>query len=131
MPHLQRWPSPPIAKVYEAISAIADGRVKLTEANEAQVRSSDGTKSYTVRWNESCKVFSSSDNASRFGHYIGYPIIAVLVEIGKLTLDRSLAHYLAGVPWKQLNDRFKRNYERAVGHVLSGVEHAGADVAGI
>ncbi len=131
MPHLEKWKSPPIAKVYEAMSAVADGRVEFVGANEATVRSSDGTKAYVVKWSENRKVFSSTDNASKFGHYIGYPIIAVLMELGDLPTDRSLIHHLAGIPWKQLNDRFKRNYDSAVDNALSVVESAGAPVFAI
>jgi hypothetical protein len=126
MPHLERWKMPPIAKVYEAMSAVADGRVQIVGVGEARVRSSDGSKTYAVKWSENRKVFSSTDNASKFGHYIGYPIIAVLMELGDLPLDRTVAAALAGVPWKELNMRFRRDYDAAVEHVLASVE---SDVA--
>ncbi len=60
---------PPIAKVYEAWSAVADGRVVL-HPNErcATVASSNAQKEYTV----TC-----------------YPVIAVLMEQGALPLDRA------------------------------------------
>lgn len=131
MPHLEKWKQPPIAKVYEALSAVADGRVEIQSEDTATVRSSDGSKTYTVRWSKNRKVFSSTDNASKFGHYIGYPIIAVLVELGDLPADRSLAGHLAKVPWKQLNDRFKRDYEAAVDHALAVAESEGVDIADI
>lgn len=41
----------PLAKVYEAYSAVADGRVEMKE-DEAYVISSDHTKKYTVRFLE-------------------------------------------------------------------------------
>ena len=129
MPHLEKWKQPPIAKVYEALSAVADSRVEIQSEDTATDRSSDGSKTYTVRWSKNRKVFSSTDNASKFGHYIGYPIIAVLIELGDLPIDRTLAHHLAGIRWKQLNDRFKRNYDEAVEHVLSHLE--GVDVGNI
>jgi hypothetical protein len=131
MPHLEKWKMPPIAKVYEALSAVADGRVQLRGDNTAVVRSSDGTKDYTVKWSKSRKVISSTDNASKFGHYIGYPIIAVLIELGDLAVDRHLAGALSGVPWKQLNERHERDYEAAVSEVLERVSATGADVASI
>ena len=131
MPHLEKWKMPPIAKVYEALSAVADGRVQIRDDNTAVVPSSDGTKTYTVKWSKNRKVMSSTDNASKFGHYIGYPIIAVLIELGDLAVDRQLAGALAAVPWKQLNERHKRDYEAAVSEVLETVSATGADVASI
>lgn len=52
---------PPIEKIYEAYSAIADGRVTLGDG-QAKVTSSDGAKTYTVSWNES--EYRSNDNAT-------------------------------------------------------------------
>lgn len=131
MPHLERWKQPPIAKVYEALSAVADARVEIQSEDTATVRSSDGTKTYTVRWSKNRKVISSTDNASKFGHYIGYPIIAVLIELGDLPIDRTLARHLAAIPWKQLNEQFKRDYDKAVDYALSFSEAAGVVVAAL
>lgn len=68
---------PPISKVYEALSAVADGRVSLEET-EAYVTSSDYSKIYTVRFDET--TYSSNDRATSWQHYAGYPIIAVLIS---------------------------------------------------
>ena len=38
------WKLPPKTKIYEALTAMADGRVKLKEGQTAEVVSSDGTK---------------------------------------------------------------------------------------
>ena len=44
---------PPLAKVFEAWSALADGRVALdAEKRRASVASSNGEKAYTVTWSE-------------------------------------------------------------------------------
>ena len=51
---------PPIEKIPEAYSAIADGRVTI-QGDQAIVYSSDRTKSYTVNWSDG--VYSSNDNA--------------------------------------------------------------------
>ena len=40
----ESWALPPPAKVYEALSAVADGRVRVTGAREAEVTSSLGEK---------------------------------------------------------------------------------------
>ncbi len=107
---------PPVEKIYEAYSAIADGRVKMEE-DHAEVASSDGKKTYTVSWQD--KVWSSSDNASWWQGYPGYPVIAVLMLQGKLSLDRQIAGEFAGVDWKQLNDRHRRDYSKAVEYIMS------------
>ena len=72
---------PPIEKIHEAYSAIADERVALKE-NEAEVKSSDLSKKYLVTWKDD--TYSSNDNASYWQGYIGYPVIAVLMLQGKL-----------------------------------------------
>ena len=46
------WKQPPKAKVYEALSAVADGRVTMIGAGAAKVLSSSRDKVYTVRWSE-------------------------------------------------------------------------------
>ena len=57
---------PPIAKVYEAYSALADDRIVVKE-QEALVDSSDYAKTYTVRFHDD--EVSSNDNAT-FGSII-------------------------------------------------------------
>ena len=42
------WKVPPKAKIYEALTAVADGRVNLKGGETAEVLSSDGTKTYIV-----------------------------------------------------------------------------------
>ncbi|MBR2810229.1 MAG: hypothetical protein IKD69_02510, partial [Solobacterium sp.] len=75
---------PPIVKIYEAFSAIADGRVAMGEGH-AEVLSSDRTKSYKVFWKGD--QYSSDDNASRWQGYPGYPVIAVLMLQGRLIFN--------------------------------------------
>jgi len=41
------WKMPPIAKVYEALSALEDGRVRILEPGRAEVVSSSGDKIYS------------------------------------------------------------------------------------
>ena len=68
---------PPEEKVYEAWTAIADGRVNIDEAaRTATVRSSDGTQTYTIQWDADRREYSSNDNASYWRGYPGYPVIA-------------------------------------------------------
>lgn len=111
---------PPIEKVYEAWSAVADGRVTLhPEERQATVVSSNGAKTYTVAWNEDGTVYSSNDNATYWQGYAGYPVIAVLMLQGILPLDHDIANEFAQVNWTKLNEHYKRNYTQAIAAVVS------------
>jgi len=116
---------PPKAKVYEALSAVADKRVSLTGATTAQVLSSSRDKTYDVAWSEDISEMTSNDNASYWQGYIGYPIIAVLLQIGKISFNPQIAQRLADVPWKSVNEQFKRDYDKATNHILDEIEARG------
>lgn len=123
------WKNPPKAKIFEALSAIADGRVKLLEGQSAEVASSDRSKSYSVAWSEDLKAFTSNDNTSYWQGYMGYPLIAVLMLLGKIDFSREAADLLGEIPWKQLNKRFRNDYAKAVECVLDDLEAAPATTA--
>lgn len=113
---------PPKAKIYEALSAVADQRVTITGLTTAQVQSSSHDKTYDVEWSDDISEITSNDNASYWQGYIGYPIIAVLLKIGKLSFNNHIAELLAGIPWKMVNNQFKRDYDKAINHVLDQIE---------
>lgn len=115
---------PPIEKIHEAYSAIADGRVILKDT-EAEVSSSDLAKKYLVTWKG--EVYTSNDNASYWQGYLGYPILAVLMLQGKLSLDREIAGYFKGINWKKLNTEYKNQFSEAVKQILTGFEADGLD----
>jgi hypothetical protein len=122
---------PKRAKVYEALGAVADGRVRLLGQTRAEVVSSTEERTYTVTWSDDGRVFSSNDNASYWQRSMGYPIIAVLLAAGRLVYDPAVAAPLAGVAWKRLNDAFKRDYDKTVAAALQAAEERGADRAAI
>jgi len=130
-----RWKLPPAAKVYEAFSALADGRVHLPDdpdrGGSAEVESSGRDRRYVVEWSLDPLSITANDNASYWQGYLGYPAIAVLVAIGALQADRAIVDLLAGVPWHDLNARYRRDYAAAVDSVLSDLERRGADRARI
>ena len=102
----------PIEKVYEAYSAIADERVRISEGEcSAVVESSDRQKSYIVTWAEN--IYTSNDNASYWQGYAGYPIIAVLMLQEKLPLEHPIMESFRGIDWHQLNEKHKRDYASA------------------
>ena len=119
---------PPIEKIYEAYSAIADCRIVMRE-DSASVASSDHAKEYAVKWEEG--AYSSNDNASYWGGYAGYPIIAVLMLQGKLKLDRFVAGLFKGINWKKLNEKHKSKYSQAVQEVLDDLKAKGNDTDAI
>ena len=128
------WQLPPAAKVYEAFGALADGRVHLDEEPQgadhegrAEVESSGRDRRYIVEWSADLTSITANDNASYWQGYLGYPAIAVLLAIGALQADGAIVGLFAGVPWHDLNVRFKRDYAAAVDSVLSGLEERGAD----
>jgi len=124
---MTQWKMPPMAKVYEALSAVADGRVEIISPGQARVVSSAGDKTYSVMWSDDGRRTSSSDNASIWQGYTGYPIIAVLLATGRIPYDAVIAGPLAGVPWHDLNERFKRDYDAAVESVLQEIQDRGGD----
>jgi hypothetical protein len=125
--NMSTWKMPPKAKIYEALSAVADQRVTITGPTTAQVQSSSRDKIYDVEWSEDIREITSNDNASQWQGYIGYPIIAVLLKIGKLSFNIHIAELLAGVLWKVINDQFKRDYDKAINHVLDQIEEKGGN----
>ena len=120
---------PPLAKVFEAWSALADGRVALDDdKRNAAVASSNGEKAYTVTWSEDGAAYSSNDNATYWQGYAGYPVIAVLMKQGRLPFDRAVAEGFAHVDWSELNERHKRDYAAAVHEVVEERELDAAQV---
>ena len=117
--------NPPIEKIHEAYSAIADRRVDVM-GNSATVKSSNGEKEYEVRWDKN--VYSSTDSATFWQHYPGYPVIAVLMLQGWLPLDKKIAEHFADVNWTELNNRHKRNYAASAAEVMEMIKKAGGDI---
>lgn len=115
---------PPIEKIHEAYSAIADGRVTLRDT-EADVSSSDLAKQYLVKWKD--ETYSSNDNASYWQGYLGYPIIAVLMLQGKLPLDKKIAENFKGINWKKLNTEHNNKYSEVVKQIMQELKTSGAD----
>jgi len=128
---MTKWKLPPKAKVFEALSALADGRVRIIGPTSAEVVSSSHDKTYSVVWSKDLSQITSNDNASYWQGYYGYPIIAVLLSLKKIDFNENIAKQLSGVPWKEINSRFKRDYDRAVNHVLEQLDVQGGNRADI
>lgn len=111
---MQQWKIPPVIKVYEALGAIVDGRVKIVDENRATVASSDGTKVYDVFWDFEKGAIRANDNGSYWIGYLGYPSIAILMMKEKLSFDMGIAHLFLGIPWKIMNKKHKNDFEKTM-----------------
>ena len=108
---------PPIEKIPEAYTAIEDLRIEVFE-DSAKVKSSNGEKEYLIKWKEN--VYYSNDNSTYWQGYTGYPVIAVLMVQGKLSLNRDISKYFKSVNWSELNKKNKRDYKKSVDDILFG-----------
>jgi len=113
-----KWKQPPITKIYEALGTVADGRVEVA-GNTAKVYSSSGNKYYDVVYDPNKREIMVNDNASYWIGYLGYPAIAFLMKIGVLSYDPKLGNLLKSVAWKDINQKFKNNFTKALEHILS------------
>lgn len=119
---------PPIAKIYEAFSVIADNRIKIDE-NRAIITSSNHQKEYTVTWNE--KEISSNDNATFWQNYPGYPIIAVWLKTNKISYQQEVIKYFKKINWHEINKKNKRNYEKGINDILNELAEKNVDTEAI
>ena len=112
---------PPRIKILEALGAVSDKRVHMIDDHRARVVSSEGDREYHVYVDWEQGVAYSDDNGTKFRGYIGYPIIAVLMLQGKLPFDKRLADALKGIPWKRLNEKYKKYWivEKIVKNIAS------------
>jgi hypothetical protein len=121
------WKLPPIVKVYEALGAVGDGRVRIEDSRRATVTSSDGSKVYEVETSADGREISSNDNASYWQGYLGYPAIAVLMARGLYRPPANVTDALAGIAWKELNRKFKNDYAKTIAEVDATLEQSGHD----
>jgi len=99
---------PPKIKVLEAAGTVADGRITFIDERNAVVVSSDGSRRYSVYVDLTRREACSTDNGTVYRGYVGYPIIAVLMIKGALTYDSRIGNALKGIPWKAMNERYKK-----------------------
>ncbi len=109
---------PPKIKVLEALSAVCGGRVRRLSNRLARVVSSDGSREYTVYLDIVRGEVYSDDNGTRYRNYVGYPIIAFMMELGILPKNEAIGKPIVNVPWRKLNEQYK-SYELVMKHVLS------------
>lgn len=123
------WKQPHISKIYEALGAIGDGRIEIAyDENYAKVNSSSGNKFYEVRWNDDFSQMMANDNSAYWSGKLSYTMIAVLLLKGKLKYDEKLAELLKGFKWKDINVKFKNNFDKTVKFILEELKDKVDDV---
>jgi hypothetical protein len=110
------WKQPPKIKIYEALGCIGNNHIKITD-DGAFVLSSTGGKAYTVVYDPEINAITANDNGSYWQGYMGYPIIAYLMKKGIIQYNQDAAEALKEFVWKDLNERFKRDYDKTIAHV--------------
>lgn len=109
---------PPIEKIPEAYTAIEDERIVM-ENDSAIVKSSNNEKEYLIKWKDN--LYYSNDNSTYWQNYPGYPVLAILMLQGKLTLNREVSTYFKNVNWNKLNKDNNRDYKKSVEDILVNV----------
>lgn len=113
------WKLPPAIKIFEALGAVADGRVEIINDFQARVRSSSGNKTYDVAFNPETRELSVNDNSSYYQGYVGYPAFAFLMMKDLLPFDEKLSEALKGIHWKQLNQENKNDFDKTVAYLYT------------
>ncbi len=113
-----KWKQPPIIKIYEALGAAADGRIEIS-GNTAKVYSSSGNKFYDVSYDPFTQSIMANDNGSYWKGYLGYPAIAFLMKIEVLSFDEEIASLLKDIAWKDINQKFKNDFDKTLEYILS------------
>lgn len=121
MPQNIFWKIPPEIKIYEALWAIWDDRVKINE-NEWKVISSTWNKTYHVKYDPAKNAIISNDNASYYRWYLGYPAIAFLIEKWLLSYNENYSKALKWIKWKDLNVKYKYNYDKVIEEINKKLE---------
>lgn len=111
-----KWGNPPIIKIYEALGSVADGRIEVS-GNTAKVYSSSGNKYYDISYSPEEGAVMANDNGSYWKGYLGYPAIAFLFKVGVLEYKPRMAALLKGVKWKDINQKFKNDFEKTLAHI--------------
>jgi hypothetical protein len=119
-----KWGLPPKIKIYEALGSIGDGRIEI-EGNEGKLYSSSGNKFYSIFWEPETNTIMCNDNASFFVGYLGYPAIAFLMQKGVIRFDQKWAKALSGIPWKDINKKFKNDFEKTKEYSLDLLKEKG------
>lgn len=119
------WENPPLTKVFEALGVLGDQRITQLTPNHFQITSSSGNKIYDVIITDS--IIDSNDNLSFWKKQLGYPALSVLMLLKKLPRDPKSEQIMSGIPWKEINQKHKNNFDQALSAILETKSQAGFD----
>ena len=122
------WNKPHISKVYEALTAIADGRLKMISETSAKCFSSTHNKFYSIEYDPQTAAFMSNDNTAWYTGSLSYPMIAFLMLNEKISYNHEIAEKLKGIEWKVINQRYKNDYDSAISYVLNDLRKKGIEI---
>jgi hypothetical protein len=122
------WGKPHISKIYEAITAIADGRIEV-DGNHAKCYSSSKGKFYEIDYDPETQSIMSNDNTAFFTGHMSYPMVAMLMLKSVVTYDPKMEEMLKGIVWKDIVTKYKHDYDKAVESVLEDLNQKGEDAA--
>jgi hypothetical protein len=114
--------------VYEALSAIADGRFELLDEHNAKCTSTSAGKFYSIQYDPLTDSIMSNDNMAYFRDEVSYPMVAMLLAKGEIEFDREILVHLKGIKWKDINQKNKNDYMKSVRQVLADLESKGIDI---
>jgi hypothetical protein len=111
------WKLPSQTKMYEALGAVADGRIEVS-GNAGKCYSSSGNKFYNITFDPNSNAIMSNDNTSYWTGELGYPAVAYLLSIGVLEYKPDLGELLKGIAWKDINQKYKNDFKAALVYIL-------------
>lgn len=121
------WKKPHISKIYEALSAIADGRIEV-KGNRAKCYSLSSENFYDIEYDPINGGIMSNDNSAYYTFALSYPMIAYLMLIGKIPYNEKLVEILPNICWKDIDQGFKNDYDKSIKFVLGELKREGQDV---
>ena len=124
-----KWAIPPKIKIYEALGCMGDKRIEVSE-NTGKVFSSSRGKYYTVNF-DGDNAIMCNNNGSYWIGYLGYPAIAFLMVKEKIRFNNKFADTLKDIPWKDMNVKFKNDYEKTQKYVFEILKKRGVDIAAV
>jgi len=113
--------------VYEALSAIADGRFELTGENTAKCTSTSQGKFYEIELDPKTNSIMSNDNMAFYVGELSYPMVAMLLVKNVIPYDETIQQYLKDIKWKNINQKNKNDYMKSVEFVLNLLKEQGVD----
>lgn len=125
-----KWKVPPRIKIHEALGAIGDKRIEVS-GDTAKIYSSSGGKFYTVTYDATAHALMVNDNGSYWKGYLGYPAIAYLMMIGKIYYTQEQTTAFVGIAWKDINTKFKNDFDKTLTYIHNAQEERGIDVVGL